>query len=156
MKNVSVINPEENTLRASILIDNPFNSSKAFYLELIKDDYETGKVIYDEAEITLTMDDNIYNAWVRGGKQSQQLDNKVSDEKSKIVKGNNVTLNNLIFDTNENGLITLNFNFLTKEVTDKQSFTYHMIQKDVTTDEVIGGVTFIIQKNQRSRRTMLY
>ena len=71
------------------------------------------------------------------------------DESKQLITGNNATLNNLVMRPKESGLITLNFNFLTKELTDKTEFTYHVVQKDATTGEVIGGETFLIKKKSR-------
>ena len=49
-------------------------------------------------------------------------------------------------DPQKLGLILI---FLTKELTDKTEFTYHVIQKDAITGEVIGGETFLIKKKSR-------
>ncbi len=148
-KNLTVVDlVNETTTTASVMVANPFNSSKTFNLELIKDNKETGKAIYEEAEVTLKMDDVLFNAWERGGKIAQEIEAK-NDEKEKLVKGNNVLLNNIAFNPNERGLLTLDFKFLTEEITDKDKFVYHVIQRDATTGEIIGGETFLIRKKQR-------
>ena len=94
------------------------------------------------------MDDVLFNAWERGGKEAQLLD-PTTEEKRKIVKGNNVIVDNISFNANEIGTLRLDFNFLTKELTDKTNYAYHVIQKDAETGQVIGGETFIINKNPR-------
>ena len=129
-----------------IFVGNPFNEAKTFSLELVKEESETGKAIFDEAEVVLTMDKTLYNAWKRGGKQSELLKN-TNDEKKKIVTGNHARLNNLRFGPNEFGLLNVSFNFLTKELTDKLKFVYHVIQKETETGEVIGGETYVINKD---------
>ena len=129
-----------------IFVGNPFNEAKTFSLELVKEESETGKAIFDEAEVVLTMDKTLYNAWKRGGKQSELLKN-TNDEKKKIVTGNHARLNNLRFGPNEFGLLNVSFNFLTKELTDKLKFVYHVIQKEVETGEVVGGETYVINKD---------
>ena len=146
-KNLTVVDLVQDR-NAMVMVANPSNSTRTFYLELFKETNEPGKPIFNEAEVTLKMDDVLYNAWVRGGKQEQMLESK-QDEKEKLVKGDNVILDNLMMNANEMGLLTLDFNFLTKELTDKQTFTYHVVQKDAQTGEIIGGETFLIKKKQR-------
>ena len=58
-------------------------------------------------------------------------------------------LDNLYFEPKETGTLRLNFNFLTKELTEKTNYVYHVIQKDAQTDEIVGGETFVINKNPR-------
>jgi len=147
-KNVTIVDLVTNITTASVMIANPTNITKTYYLELIKDNNETGKAVYEEAEVTLKMDETLFNAWERGGKIAQEVEAK-QDEKEKLVKGNNVLLDNINFNANERGLLTLDFKFLTEQVTDKEEFTYHVIQKDAQTGEIIGGETFIIRKKQR-------
>lgn len=149
-KNLSIVDleTEGTTTGAMVMIANPSNTAKTYFLELLKESNETGKAIYDEAEVSLKMDDILFTAWERGGKQAELLDDKV-DEKDKLIKGNNVILDNIMFEPNERGLLTLDFNFLTKEITDKSNYIYHVIQKDAETGEVIGGETFIIRKKPR-------
>ncbi len=110
---------------------------------------ETGKPIYEAAEVSITMDSIIYAAWERGGKLASQIeDTKI--EKKKIVKGNNAVIDHLLFNPNELGTVYLSFNFLTKETTEKNKFRYHLIQKDAVTDEIMGGETFEIIKDYRN------
>lgn len=41
------------------------------------------------------------------------------------------------------------FNFLTKEITDKEEYVYHAIQKEDLTGMTIGGETYEIRKYPR-------
>jgi serine protease len=147
-KNLTVVDLVADRTSAMVMIANPSNTPRTYLLELQKATNEGGKAIYEEAEVTLKMDDVIYDAWERGGKQAQLIASK-REEKSKLVKGDNVILDNIMFEPNERGLLTLDFNFLTKELTDKTEFTYHVVQKDANTGEVIGGETFLIKKKSR-------
>jgi serine protease len=148
-KNVTIVDLVANRTSGTILVGNPFNEPHTFFLELVKEDLETGKPIYDEAEVTLKMDETLFNAWARGGKEAQQI-NATTDEKKKIVKGNNVIIDNIAFNAKEIGILNINFNFLTKELTEKTRFAYHVIQKDAITGEIIGGETYIIKKQVRT------
>ncbi len=132
-----------------IAVGNPFNYPKTYYLEMQIADAETGKPIYEEAEVGIKMDDILYNAWVRGGKGTQLLDATL-EEKRKIVKGNHVILDNISFNAKEIGTLKLNFNFLTKELTGKTNYIYNVLQKDAQTGKTIGGEAFIINKKART------
>ncbi len=151
-KNVTVVNVVPNqsdiALIGTVAIGNMKDESKMYYLELIKDPDETGNPIFKEAEVKLKMSEALYTAWERGGKIAEEL-KATSDEKVKFVKGNNVILDNIAFNPNEMGTLTLTFNFLTEKMTDKDKFTYHLIQHDYQTGEIIGGETFVIKKQPR-------
>jgi hypothetical protein len=147
-KNVTIVDLLANRTNGVIAVGNPFDEPRTFFLELVKEDLETGKPIYDEAEVTLKMDETLFNAWERGGKIAQQL-YPTLDEKKKIVKGNNVIIDNLAFNTKEIGILNINFNFLTKELTEKTRFAYHVVQRDAVTGQIIGGETYIIKKDAR-------
>ena len=152
-KNVTMVdcvadNPEMQSIGGVIAVGNTFDTPKSFYLELIKEDLETGKPIYEEAEVSLKLDDVLYQAWVRGGKTSERLDNTL-EEKIKLIKDNNVFLKDLELNANETGTLYLKFNFLTKEITDKSKYVYHVIQRETGTNKIIGGETYIIKKQAR-------
>ena len=152
-KNVTMVDCVSNNLETQsiggvIAVGNTFNTSKSYYLQLIKEDLETGKAIYDEAEVSIKLDDVLYQAWVRGGKTAERLDNTL-DEKVMLIQGNNVFLKDLEFNSNETGTLYLKFNFLTQEITDKSKYVYHVIQRETGTNKIIGGETFVINKQER-------
>ncbi len=154
-KNITVVDlltatgPGIFSTSATVMVANPSNNSRNFFLELQKETNEGGKAIFDEAEVTLEMDDVLYAAWERGGNLGEKLEDIPSEEKRKIVKGDNAILDNIVFGPKEMGLLTLNFNFLTEEITNKGEYVYHLIQKDAITGEVLGGETYVIKKEAR-------
>ena len=131
-----------------VAIGNPANSPKNYYLEMLVDDSETGKPVYQEAEIGIKMDAVLFNARERGGSVAQLL-TSTSEQSKKIVKGNHVILDNISFNANEIGTLKLDFNFLTQEMSQKSNYRYHIIQKETGTGKIIGGETFVIKKNPR-------
>lgn len=153
-KNLSIINEvpdtlnNSNTLSATIAIGNPYNTTRTYSIEIKKEDNEIGKNIYEEAEVKVVMDETLYNAWERGSKTMQRIES-TSEQTKKIIKGNNAILENIVFQPNETGKLTLNFNFLTQEVSDKTQFVYHLTQRDSNTGEVLGGETYLIKKPAR-------
>ncbi len=148
-KNLTIVDLIEENTSATVMISNPLNTTGAYSLTF-KSDNEIEEAIYNVAEITIEMDEVIYNAWENGGKQSVLLSNK-SEANRKLVEGNNAALNNIILNANERGLLTLKLNFLTKKLINKEEFTYHIIQTDVASGEIIGGETFVIKNKSRPK-----
>ena len=151
-KNVMVIdvdpNQPDNILSGTVVVGNWSDTAHLYYLELVKDDSESGNPIFKEAEVKLKMGPKLYEAWERGGKIAEELES-TADDKKKVVKGDNVLLDNLAFNPKEFGALTLTFNFLTKKITAKDRFKYHLIQRDAQTGKIVGGETFIIRKKPR-------
>ena len=131
-----------------ISVGNPFNDARTFSLELVREDSEGGKAIFKKAEVAITMDQRFYDVWKSGGKQSRLI-KSTNDQKIKLIKGNHARLDGLTFKPNQRGTLNLTFNFLSRELTDKSRFVYHVVQKDAETGEVVGGETYIINKNSR-------
>ena len=129
-------------------VTNPEDTPVTYYLELVKDAHEGGKPIYVESEVKIKMDDVLYNAWQRGGEQTEEMEN-TTDTKKKKVNDNHALLKNIDFDAKEAGFLSLDFSFLTEEMTDKETYVYHLIQKKSTTGEIVGGETFEIHKESR-------
>lgn len=86
--------------------------------------------------------------WVRGGKQSYNV-KEGRGKNQVIVTGDDAVLKNVIFLPEEIGVLSLSFNFLTQEITPKESHLYHIYQKDLEEDEVVGGTSFLIEKVER-------
>lgn len=164
-KNLTVVDLVADRNSAMVMIGNPSNTTtKKYVLEFHKEINEGGKPIFKEAEVTLKMDETVFNSWKKGGKQTQLLSPAIQKktirnfrnrrftkikENKQLIQGDHATLNNLVLKPKESGLITLDFNFLIKELTNKTEFTYHVVQKDASTGEVIGGETFVIKKKSR-------
>ena len=147
-KNLTVVDLIPNKITGTVAVGNLSNSIKNYNIEMFVDNLETGNPIYTDAEVSIKMDNSLYNAWVRGGSNAQAL-SSTSDQKKKLVNANNVILNNISFNPNEIGLLRLDFNFLTQRSSPKASYRYHVVQKDALTNQIIGGETFVINKNER-------
>jgi hypothetical protein len=151
-KNTTVVDIFPNTpsqIGGVVAISNPFSIIKAFNLQFVKGTNEPGQAIYDEAEVSVEMDDNLYDAWVSGGMQGQNFTSTGAASKKRIATGNNMTFNNILFDSNEIGTLNVKFNFLTSQLSAKKDFVYHVIQRDAVTNEIIGGETYEVHKRQR-------
>lgn len=150
-KNVTVVDVIPNNVinpGGVIAITNPFRQRKKFYLEFKVDDSEIEQPIYREAEVSLKMDDYLYRIWIEGGGNTQGLI-RSNEENRLIVEDNNAILNNLSFEPEEIVTLKLDFNFLSERLTEKETYVYHVIQRDLETREIIGGETFIVNKSTR-------
>ena len=150
-KNTTVVDliPNLSTdIASAVGIGNPYNTPHAFNLEFKIDDHETGKPIYEEAEVSVQMDNILFNAWQNGGNSATYADSTNISNK-KIISANNAQLSNIQFAANEIGTLSIKFNFLTKEVTDKKKYTLYVMQRDAVTNELVGGETYIINKIPR-------
>lgn len=151
-KNTTVVDifpnsPSPVPIGGTIAVSNPFSHQRTFTLELQSDQSELGKALYDEAEITIALDDILYKAWNDGG----NVKSKIKEIKPKILKitGGNAKIDNLILEPGALGTAYVSFNFLTKELTPKQNYTYHVFQTDDITGQVMGGETYEVRKHQR-------
>jgi len=135
-------------MKASSIIGNFLDTPEAYFVELHKSYNETGNPVFEEAEVKIKMDEVLYNAWEAGGKVAQELSD-TDEETKKKVEGNDVIIDNLYFANMEAGVLDLFFNFLTEKVTAKDRFYYDLVQRSLTTGEIIGGTTFVIMKSPR-------
>jgi len=152
-KNMTVVDFDPNApsspIGAVVAVGNPTNQAKSYNLELVKEIDEPGKALYDEAEVAITMDATIYNAWNAGGETSTNFQATLGQNNRIIVENDHALIENVQLGANEIGTVYVSFNFLTKELTDKTKFVYHLVQRDAVTNEVIGGETFEVRKQPR-------
>ena len=150
-KSVVVVleDPGEIEPDVSLVISNMDSQTNSYRVEMYVEPTESGKPIYEEAEVTMTMDTALFEAWEAGGKRKQNMFETIIDQK-KIVSGNNVLLDSISFDALKSGVLKLSFNFLAGEITEKDRYQYHVVQRSSLTDEVVGFVTCDIRKPLRT------
>src|SRR5690606_10503430 len=95
----------------------------------------------------ITLDDLLYDAWVNGGRTKTSAE-EIRPKTIKVT-GGNATLGNLTLNAGALGTAYVSFNFLTKELTAKRDYTYHVSQTDNQTNQILGGETFVVHKYQR-------
>ncbi|MET3732328.1 S8 family serine peptidase [Moheibacter stercoris] len=134
---------------ASFMIANLTEETKTYSLELNEENAAYQKSIYEEAEVRIVMDEFLHSKWLAGGSSIFDAD-PTRDTYSKHISGNNPKLSNITLAPGESGTVEITFNFLTKELIDKQLYEYNIIQKDVSNSEIIGGATIQIIKENRN------
>ena len=111
------------------------------------DDAETGRAIFNEAEVWVTLDDDLIAAWEAGGKQSTDLVHR--RDGLFLVTGENAAIENIKLNPGEFGVVQLQFNFLTKKITEKETYLYHAIQRNSANNKIMGGESYQINKSPR-------
>ena len=145
-KNVHVIEVQNKT-EGSFLIGNSTDTQTSFDLTLEEIKSANEKFLFEEAELTIVLSQSLYNAWVTGGRTINNI--LELEENLFLVKGGEATFQNLILPRHEMGLMQLNVNFLTSEITSKSDYHYRFTQSSNTTNEIVGGESFHIIKNNR-------
>lgn len=149
-KNVTVVsNPKPGSLSpgGAIFIGNIVGLTAAtFHFEFKTMDISSSP-IFEEAEVVLTLNENTWDRWLDGGRQSQNIEIYPKGERQLIVTGDNAWLNNLAYGPGEWDVMYVSFNFLTKEVTNKSFFEYFAIQHDAVSGDIIGGESYLITRD---------
>ncbi|RTL13764.1 MAG: hypothetical protein EKK56_04065 [Flavobacteriaceae bacterium] len=130
-----------------IAIFNPNNYPMTYSIELAEID-QNEKQLFEESELSIEMDETIYNAWSNGGNTISNASN-TANSKIKQVTGNNVLIDNLLLDGNQKGYVGIHFNFLTSELTNKTTYNYQVIQREKATNQIVGAATYTINKTPR-------
>lgn len=147
-KNVTVINNTSITSQAKgVNISNLSNETKSYTLEFVKDENDIGKAIYEEAEVSIQLDSNLYQNWTSNG---SLITNATEKNQQFKVSNNHVVFDNISLASNEIQSLQISFNFLTNQVTDKKEFLYHFIQRDKETNDIVSSKTFCIKKGEVS------
>lgn len=147
-KNVTIVNSKPfGSFLKGVNITNLSNQTKNYTLEFVKEDHSVGKAIYEEADVTIQLDNALYQNWETNG---AIVNNATLKNQQFKVSNNNVAIDNIALAPNEVQSLTISFNFLTDEVTDKEEFYYHFIQRDKATNDIISAKTFIINKGEVS------
>ena len=145
-RNVSILEINKKSLTATIAVRNAFAEARPVFLKFCSE--ESSKTIWQEAEITVKLDDILYNAWQRGGAKKTDIEEK--GDNILLIRGENARLSNLLLETEEMGTLYLQFNFLTRQKTDQTDFIYHVVQTGEENGEemVIGGEVYQISTSE--------
>jgi hypothetical protein len=154
-KNVTIVNNISDTPQApkapnaTIAVGNPFNSPKDYTLVFENDLIDLGKGIFEEAEVTITLDNVLLDAFRNaGGFANSENIMEGLNQNELIIKKDKAKIQ-LNFTDYEMGLLGLKYNFLIDNTTNKTVFRHHLIQKYANTNKILGGETYIIHKDLR-------
>lgn len=151
-KNLTIVDIDPNNVGQPIggvvAVGNVLEEIRTYSIKFIPETKEIGKKIFEEAEVTIKLDETLLRVWSEGGKMGNNI--KLVKDNKIIITGIDASLDNLKFNPNEIGTLNLEFNFLVKEITAKDRFEYHVVQYDNVTGKTIGGETYQINKHNRN------
>ncbi|SEA43102.1 S8 family serine peptidase [Psychroflexus halocasei] len=145
-KNTTVLNVTED-ISGTITAGNSFSEEARsynfnFFTNSIRDSR-----IWEQAEISIELDDILWQRWQESGGESQHMIILKDGEQTLLLTRNNSQLSNVNFGENEGGLLTLKINFLAKNVDSQEKFNLHVEQYDITKDVSLGGFTYKVQRD---------
>lgn len=146
-KNISIITKSLTLKPTNIFVRNISNNTKNYTLELVPRT-PADKGLFSLSNVEMEMAPKIYDAWVRGGKQStgvSLVENTATNgnKKLKIIKSEN-SISGVNLSNNEFDKISLKFLFDKAGSLTSKTFTYDLIQRDEE-GNIIGGETFIVE-----------
>lgn len=152
-KNITIVDAVANRPIGGVIgVGNPTRAPKRYFVEFIAEQ-SAGRPIFEQAEVTIKMDNALYERWLRGGGQSRGLENgRLRGDK--IVRAEHAVLNNITFQANELATLNLTFNFLSEDI-DQENFIYHVVQRDAETGEVVGGETYSVNRTKRGGKSRI-
>lgn len=152
-KNITIVDAIANRPIGGVIgVGNPTRGPKRYFVEFIAEQ-GAGRPIFEQAEVTIKMDNVLYERWLRGGGESRGLENgRLRGDK--IVRSERAILNNITFQGNELATLNLTFNFLSEDI-DQENFTYHVVQRDAETGEVVGGETYSVNRAKGGRKSRI-
>lgn len=143
-KNTTTINISQDSEIGSIAAGN-YNEFQSLRSD-INFFTNQGNSIWKEAEIRIRLSKDLWEAWQNSGGESTNTRIWNANEREIYINGNNSSLDNINFAPGEWGIITPKVNFLIQKVSGT-AYTLHISQSDSSTDEVLGGYTYHINRN---------
>lgn len=133
---------------ATVLVGDAWNQGGVYTIEFANPTWITGNPITQEAEIKVKLDAALWAKWAQNGYQSDGVEVFNPQEHEVILFGHNSSLKNLVFQPKERNLLNVSFNFLTQQATSQNEFDFSVIQRRSATNEIVGGETYKIYKEQ--------
>ena len=131
--------------------NDEFISSKTIDLIFEESTLDYGDPLYEDAEITVQLDEDAYEKWMHGEAEVSGMVHlgdgifRVNDEPA--------SLKNMTFLAGERATLYLGVNFLTDEVDEKVVYKYHVEQYENVAGgasaEFIGGEQYLIHRDER-------
>ena len=151
-KNITIVDALPNRPVGGVIgVGNPTREPRTYFLEFIADAPANGRPIFEQAEVTIKLDNILYEKWMRGGAQAGGIVNG-RERGDKIVRAENAALKNITFEPNELATLNLTFRFLSDEI-EQESFIYHIVQRDARTGEIVGGETYNINRTKKGKES---
>lgn len=147
-KNVIIINRNLITTSAAVFVRGANPEDAASYSLEILPRKENDKELYSKANVEFEMSPKIYDAWGRGGYQSEDIvmpSDKSNGAQLRTVKyiSPQSKLKKIYLKKDEFDIVKLKFDFVKPALKDT-NYVFDLIQRDEN-GKIVGGETFIIQ-----------
>lgn len=109
---------------------------------------ESGKPLYEEAEIRMCFDAQLIHLWEENEGTTDNM--KRVDDTTFLITGPDAQLNDFVIPANYEGYMVMQINFLTQEYTEKDKYEYVIDEYDPATGELQGSLTVMVDKTMRS------
>ncbi len=143
-KNTTVLDVSGNSDIGSIIAGN-FNNDQSITSDIIFFTNQNNS-IFQEAEIRVTLDETLWDAWQDSGANSTDVRVLNTTKREIYLSGNNASLDNILFESSEWGILTPRINFLIREVTG-ETYTLNVAQNISSSGEILGGFTYHVNRN---------
>lgn len=147
-KNISVIDiaglsggggwEDDKLVGASVLVGDAWGQDGRFNLVFKDPDHFKGNPVTAEAEVRVTLDEPLWEAWQNGGGKMSNLAISREDRHQLIVTGSPAILKNIKFPPGKRYLADVSFNFLAEQMSGQPIFDYDFIQTD-RYGKAVGG-----------------
>ncbi|AXG74282.1 hypothetical protein DVK85_08560 [Flavobacterium arcticum] len=125
-----------------VAVENIHDEPHGFFLEFATLE-EDGTPVHELAEITVRMNEVLYEAWQAGGQEAQMIE--PLENGNVMVTGNFARLY-VELQPEQTGILDLRFNFPKEQQVEELTHTFHLIQRDAETEQIIGGETYFINR----------
>lgn len=123
---------------SKVYITNPTSEARSFNI-FFPPSENSPRILYDDAQVEVKMDYNLYNVWVNGGGEGIDLQVHPSESKAVIMKGEKSAIKNLVLNPGTTYSIMLRNMYQTIPLIQTRTYSNELLLKD-DSDEIKGGV----------------
>lgn len=144
-KNLTILEDDNSGLEALVFVRNVKNTNKSYSLEVRERNNPlmlSSGLIYQAADIQLTMSDKVYSGWVRGGMRVQGMNQPTSSApKTFRFSSNEDKIQAISLQPSEFDKVNIRLLPKSDRVPDGRTYIFDLIQRDEN-GVIIGGESF--------------
>lgn len=143
-KNLSVVySSNKGTNNIPLDVRNVASTDRPYTIEIMNDPY-TDKKLLEEAELSVTLSNSLYNLWKEGGMVAENVTSYSSNPNKLYLRGDDSKICNLGLAKDQVDDIQVECNFLASKWLSiyPDTFKIHLVQRDAVTGEIVGGEAF--------------
>lgn len=125
-----------------VAVENTFDQPHMFTFEFGTFE-EDGVPVTELAEVKIRMNDVLLAAWEAAGGYTDMIEPQ--EDGNFIVTGNFAEIR-LQLEPEQTGIMEVTFNFPPEQQTEELIHTFHIIQRDTETKNIVGGETYTINR----------